>query len=216
MTLKIFGYYRSTASYRVRIALNLKRLAPESVPVHLTRNGGEQFSASFRELNPQSLVPFLETPDGAFGQSLAIIEYLEERYPQFPLLPTLPGERAFVRQIAGMVACDMHPLNNLRVLQYLTKTAGFSEQAKQEWIVHWNSLGLEALEKTVQNSGFSARFCLGDAPTLADCCLIPQLFNARRFAVDLQPYPRLLEIEHEALQLDAFIRAAPGAQPDAE
>ncbi len=214
--MRIFGYYRSTASYRVRIALNLKGLTCEAIPVHLTRGGGEQFAPDFTELNPQSLVPFLVAPDASFGQSLAIIEYLEERFPAKPLLPSSLGERAYVRQLAGMVACDMHPLNNLRVLQYLTKVVGVGEESKTEWVHHWNELGLAALEETVAASPFSGRFCCGDSPTLADCCLIPQLFNARRFGVDLTRYPRLLQVEAAAIELPAFADAAPGKQPDAE
>jgi maleylpyruvate isomerase len=216
MSMNLFGYFRSSASYRVRIAMNLKGLSYEAIPVHLTHGGGEQYQTKFKQVNPQSLVPFLISPDGAFGQSLAIIEYLEERYPSVPLLPSGLGERAYVRQLAGMIACDVHPLNNLRVLQYLTKEFSVSEQAKLGWISHWVSLGFAAFEETVKRSPYRGHFCFGNSPTLADCCLVPQLFNARRFNVDLSPYPILLKIEAQAQDLEAFAHAAPRRQPDAE
>ena len=208
-------YFRSSASYRVRIALNLKGLEAEHVPVHLNRGGGEQFGAGFRALNPQALVPVWSDGALVLTQSLAIMEYLDERYPAPPLLPATPGDRARVREIALAIACDIHPLNNLRVLKYLTGSLGAPEDAKNAWVRHWIGLGLQALEARLaaQRSG---PFCFGDQPTMADCCLVPQLFNAQRFGVDLGPYPTLRSIDAACAALPAFANAHPAVQPDAE
>jgi maleylpyruvate isomerase len=213
--MKLHNYFRSSASYRVRIALNLKGLSYEYCSVHLSRDGGEQFAAAFRQLNPLSLVPVLERDDLHVTQSLAIIEYLDEVYPTPPLLPRNPAERARVRALALSIACDVHPLNNLRVLGYLTRELAVSAEDRTRWYRHWVALGLGALEAEVAG-GRSGRFCHGDAPGLADCCLIPQLFNARRFDCDLSGYPRLLAIEEACLALPEFRDAAPERQPDAD
>lgn len=214
--MKLHTYYRSSASYRVRIALNLKGLEAEHLPVHLTRDGGEQFLAKFRATNPAALVPVLEDGSERIAQSLAIIEYLDERYPESPLLPASAADRAWVRQIALDVACDIHPLNNLRVLKYLTGPIGLSEEQKQTWIRHWIDLGLQALESRLATSPRRGAFCFGDRPTLADCCLVPQLFNAERFGMALDAYPTLRRIEQACNILKAFQNAHPANQPDAE
>jgi len=213
--MKLYNYFRSSASYRVRIALNLKGLGYEYCSVHLSRNGGEQFSPAFRELNSLSLLPVLENDEARLTQSLAIIEYLDEVYPEPPLLPHSPLERARVRALALSVACEIHPLNNLRVLGYLSGELGVSNEAKARWYQHWVALGLAGLEAEIAR-GPAGRFCHGDAPGLADCCLIPQLFNARRFNCDLSPYPRILGIEDSCSALAAFRDAAPDRQPDTE
>ncbi|HWA78640.1 MAG TPA: maleylacetoacetate isomerase [Polyangiaceae bacterium] len=213
--MRLHNYFRSSASYRVRIALNLKGLPYEYVAVHLTRDGGEQFASAFRALNPQSLVPVLEDTDGPLTQSLAIIEYLEELHPEPALLPKTAFERARVRALALTVACEIHPLNNLRVLNYLKSELGVSEAAKLAWYRHWLGAGLSALEAELKASARTGRFCNGDSPSLADCCLVPQLFNARRFDCDLSPYRALLAVEAACNELAAFRNAAPERQPDA-
>ncbi|HEV8549828.1 MAG TPA: maleylacetoacetate isomerase [Polyangiaceae bacterium] len=212
----LHNYFRSSASYRVRIALNLKGLAYEYRPVHLSRGGGEQFTPEFRALSPLAVVPVLEHAGKRLTQSLAILEYLDEIQPEPPLLPPAPLEKARVRALALSVACEIHPLNNLRVLNYLTGTLGATADAKNAWYRHWVSLGLNALEQELRESPFTGKFCHGDAPTMADCCLIPQLFNARRFECDLSPYRTLLAIEETCLALPSFGAAAPERQPDAE
>ncbi len=214
--MKLYGFFRSSAAYRVRIALNLKGLDYETVPVHLTRGGGEQFAPAYREKNPQSLVPVLEDSGLALSQSLAIIEYLEETRPQPPLLPATPAARARVRALALAVACEIHPLNNTRVLTYLTGPLGLSSETRNTWYHHWIALGLQALEARLVGERETGKFCHGDAPGLADCCLVPQLANARRFKCDVAPYPTLLRIEASCQALEAFRRAAPDRQPDAE
>ena len=214
--MKLYNYFRSSASYRVRIALNLKGLSYEYLSVHLTRNGGEQFNEQYRAINPQSLVPSLQDGDKTLTQSLAILEYLEETHPQPPLLPPTPLERARVRALGQIVACEIHPLNNLRVLGYLTGTLGVSDEVKTQWYRHWVAVGLEGLEAQVARSPYTGKFCHGDSPTIADCCLVPQLANARRFKCELSGYPTLLRIEESCNALPAFQNAAPARQPDAE
>jgi len=214
--LKLYSYFRSSAAYRVRIALNLKGLAYEPVPVHLSRGGGEQFAPAYRELNPQSLVPVLQDGERALSQSLAIMEYLEEVCPLPPLLPNNPAARARVRSLALAIACEIHPLNNTRVLNYLSGPMGLGDEAKRTWYHYWIALGLGALEARLAAERETGSFCHGDAPGLADCCLVPQLANARRFKCDITPYPTLLRIEKNCQALDAFQRAAPDRQPDAE
>jgi maleylpyruvate isomerase len=214
--LKLYSYFRSSASYRVRIALNLKGLPYATASVHLSRGGGEQFKPEFRSLNPQALVPVLQDGGHPLTQSLAIMEYLDEVHPRPPLLPKDPMGRARVRALALAIACDLHPLNNTRVLSYLTGPMGLGNDAKQTWYCHWIAVGLEALESTLATDGGAGKFCHGDEPGLADCCLVPQLANARRFKCDIAPYPTLLRIEESCQALEAFQRAAPDRQPDAE
>jgi maleylpyruvate isomerase len=212
--MKLHNYFRSSASYRVRIALNLKGLAYEYASVHLKRGGGEQFTPAFRALNPQSLVPVLEDGEVALTQSLAILEYLEETHPAPPLLPRDSVGRARVRALALSIACDLHPLNNLRVLDYLNGL-GVNDAARTEWYRHWVETELGALEARL-SADVTGPFCHGDSPTIADCCLIPQLFNARRFGCPVSGYPRLLSIEESCSRLRAFRDAAPEEQPDFE
>lgn len=218
--MKLYSYFRSSASYRVRIALNLKQLTYDVVPVHLLRNGGEQFTAEYRNLNPDGLVPALIDEAGsganALTQSLAIIEYLEETYPNPPLLPRDAIDRAYVRSVALSIACDIHPLNNLRVLRYLVRELKVSEDDKNAWYRHWCEQGLAALETTLARDSRVGRFCFGDAPTLADCCLVPQIANAQRLNCNLQPMPTVMRINDACLELNAFSNAAPANQPDAE
>jgi len=214
--MKLHGYFRSSASYRVRIALNLKGLSYEQASVHLMRGGGEQFTAAFRQLNAQALVPVLQDGERVLTQSLAIMEYLEEVHPQPPLLPKNPAARARVRSLALAVACEIHPLNNTRVLAYLTGPLGLSSEVRDTWYHHWIALGLQALEARLGLERETGKFCHGDAPGLADCCLVPQLANARRFKCDVAPYPTLLAVEKNCLALEAFQRAAPDKQHDAQ
>ena len=212
----LYTYFRSSASYRVRIALNLKGLSPEHVAIHLNRGGGEQFGAEFRALNPQSLVPVYADGAVTLSQSLAIMEYLDERHPESPLLPASIEDRAHARQIALAVSCDIHPLNNLRVLKYLTQQLGVSEQGKNEWIHHWIKLGLQGIEDDLARTSNGGAFCVGERPTIADCCLVPQVFGAQRFDVDLTPFPRIRAINDACNALPAFANAHPSVQPDAQ
>jgi maleylacetoacetate isomerase len=213
--MKLHGYWRSTAAWRVRIALKLKGLEWTSVPVHLVRDGGEQRKPAFLELNPQGLVPALEIDGCLLTQSLAIMEYLEETRPKPALLPAEPHARARVRALAQLVASDIHPLNNLRVLQYLRDRLGLGDAQRDSWYRHWVSEGLGALETQLARDAETGRFCHGDLPGLADCCLVPQLYNARRYGCPLDAYPTLLRIEAACAGLDAFRAAAAEAQPDA-
>ena len=214
--MKLYSYFRSSAAYRVRIALNLKGLAYETVPVHLLKDGGQQLSDSYRSLNPTALVPTLVDGDLAVGQSMAILEYLEETHPAPALLPADAKGRARVRAIAQTIACDIHPLNNLRVLKYLKHEMGVGEEAKNEWYRHWIALGLASLEAMLVRSALTGRFCCGDEPGMADACLVPQLFNARRMECDVSAFPTVLRIDAACAELDAFRKAAPSSQPDAE
>lgn len=214
--MKLFNFYRSSGSYRVRIALNLKGLAFEYVLVHLRRNGGEQFTPDFLRLNPHALVPVLQDDRAVLTQSLAIIEYLNEVHPQPPLLPEDVVARSHVRAIALSIACEIHPLNNLRVLGYLGSELQASEAERTAWYQHWVQLGFSSLEPQLAAYRHLGPFCHGPTPTLADCCLVPQLYNARRFGCDLSKYPTLLEIEQHCNDMPAFRDAAPEQQPDAE
>jgi maleylacetoacetate isomerase len=218
--MKLYSYFRSSASYRVRIALNLKGLPYELAPVHLLKNGGEQFMPEYRKLNPDALVPALvdDAAEGAAAltQSLAIIEYLEETHPEPPLMPANALDRAYVRSIALSIACDIHPLNNLRVLRYLVREMKVGEDDKNAWYRHWCEQGLSAIETVLARDARAATFCYGESPTLADCCLVPQIANAQRLDCDLTKMPTLMRINEACLALDAFARAAPTAQPDAE
>jgi maleylacetoacetate isomerase len=210
----LHGYFRSSAAYRVRIALNLKGLEAEQRSVHLRRN--EQRAPGFLAVNPQGLVPALVLDDGtALTQSLAIIEYLEERHPAPPLLPQGAEDRAFVRAIALAIACDIHPLNNLRVLRYLESACGVDEPKRNEWYRHWIDEGFAAIEPQLASRAVG-RFSLGNTPTLADICLVPQVANAGRLKIPMDPYPRIRAINEACLALPAFDRAQPAAQPDAE
>ena len=213
--MKLYDYFRSSAAYRVRIALNLKGQKPERAFVHLRKNA--QRGDDYLALNPQGLVPALVTDGGdVLTQSLAIIAYLDETFPAPPLMPATAAERARVRGIALEIACDIHPLNNLRVLQYLKNTLGVSDAQKDAWYKYWIDIGLEALEARLARDPATGRFCHGDTPTLADICLVPQLANARRMNIDVGPYPTLTRIEASAISLPAFVDAAPAKQPDAE
>jgi maleylacetoacetate isomerase len=212
--LKLYSYWRSSAAYRVRIALNLKGLAYELAPVHLARDGGEQHSDEFRALNPQELIPVLRHGQRVIRQSLAIIEYLDETWPATPLLPATARDRARVRALAQIVACDIHPLNNLRVLQYLEHNAGMPQPERDAWVAHWISLGLRALESLLDDHPATGEFCEGEAPGLADCCLVPQVYNARRFKVDLSPFASIVRIDAACRELPEFQAALPENQPD--
>jgi maleylpyruvate isomerase len=214
--IKLYSYFRSSAAFRVRIALNLKGVPHEVVPVHLLKGGGEQFAEQYVRTNPLSLIPVLEDGGQVLFQSLAIIEYLEEKYPEPGLLPSEPLWRAYVRGIALTIACDIHPLNNLRVLRYLVRDLRVSEQDKDAWYRHWVELGLGQLERIVVSSGLSGRYALADQVTIADLAIVPQIFNARRFGCDLAEAPTLNAIADRCMELDAFARAQPSAQPDAE
>lgn len=213
--LQLYSYFRSSASYRVRIALNLKGLPYTYVPVHLLHGGGAQHAPEYHQINPAELVPTLVTDDGrALGQSLAIMEYLDETHPEPALLPRDALGRARVRALAQTIACEIHPLNNLRVLQYLERDLKVDEATKADWYRHWITLGFTALEAMLSQSPETGRFCHGNTPGLADCCLIPQIANSRRFATPLDAFPTLRRIEEACLALDAFAKAAPQLQPD--
>lgn len=213
--MELYTYFRSSAAYRVRIACALKGISPTPHYVHLLKNGGEQKSEAYRDINPNQTVPTLVTENGAITQSLAILEYLEERYPNPPILPVHSQNRAFVRSLALTIACDIHPINNLRVLQYLTGTLGIDDAAKTAWYQHWVIQGLTAIEAQLTKHSGVGDFCHGDQPTIADICLIPQLYNARRFQIDLSPFPTLTRIEANCLLLPAFADSAPEKQKDA-
>lgn len=218
--MKLFSYFRSSASYRVRIALELKNLKYDVLPIHLLKNGGEQLGLEYQKLNPEGLVPALldseNGKDSAISQSLAIIEFLDEKFPHSPLLPQNISDRAYVRSLSLAIACDIHPLNNLRVLKYLSGTLNIQDDQKTKWIQHWCAVGLQAFEKRLASDRRAGDFCFGNSPTMADCVLIPQIFNAKRFNCDLSGLPNLMRIDHNCQQLDAFIRAAPRNQIDAE
>lgn len=214
--MKLHTFFRSSASYRVRIALNLKGLHADQDYIHLSKNGGEQFSTPFDAVNPQHLLPVLQDDGLILPQSLAIMEYLDETRPGLPLLPSDAGGRARVRALSQMIAADIHPLNNLRVLKYLSEVLEIAPQRKTGWYRHWVALGLEAIERHLAGNPATGMFCHGDRPTMADCCLVPQLYNARRFACDLAAYPTIAAIDKRCGELEAFQRAIPENQPDAE
>lgn len=214
--LKLYSYFRSSASYRVRIALNLKGLPYEYVPVHLLRDGGQQLLPAYRALNPDGLVPTLVEDDQVLIQSVAMVEYLDETHPEPPLLPGSALDRAYIRAVAQEVACEIHPLNNLRVLKYLKHTLGVAEEAKDAWYRHWVELGFESVNTNLVRTGKAGRFCFGDTPTLADICLVPQVFNAQRFNIDVSRYPAIARVFESSMALPAFQQAEPKTQPDAE
>lgn len=210
--MRLYGYFRSSAAYRVRIALNLKGLVAEQAPVHLLKHGGEQKHESFRALNPQGLVPALELDDGTvLTQSLAIIDYLEAEAPHPRLIPSDPVLAAKVRAVALAIACEIHPLNNLRVLDYLRGELGQPDAAVKGWYRHWVVEGLAAVEAMIA----AGPFCFGAAPTLADICLVPQVFNARRYQVDLDRFPKTVTVDSRCAEIEAFAAAHPERQPDA-
>ncbi|STZ77147.1 maleylacetoacetate isomerase [Bergeriella denitrificans] len=209
--MKLYGFFNSSASYRVRIALNLKGIDAEHAGVNI-RSGAHRDEA-YTGINPAALVPALDDDGFRLGQSLAIIDYLDRKYPQPQLIPDEPQLRARVWEFSTLIACDLHPLNNLRVLRYLQQDLGLDEAQKNQWYAHWISDGLSKAETLLRQHGGGA-WCFGDAPTLADCCLIPQLANARRMQCDLSPYPTLTRIEAHALAHPAFRSAAPEHQPD--
>jgi maleylacetoacetate isomerase len=214
--MKLYSFFRSSASFRVRIALNLKGLSYEQVPIHLRRGGGEQFTDGYKQINPQSLLPTLESEGRYLTQSLAIIECLEEQYPTPPLLPKNAADRALVRSMALVIACEVHPIQNLRVLNYVKKEYNQTDEQVNRWALHWIDLGLASLEQMIGAQTARGNFCFGDTPTLADICLVPQLGNARRFGCDLSRYPDILSIEKVCIAIPAFANAAPEKQPDAE
>lgn len=213
--IKLYNYFRSSASYRVRIALNLKGLPYEYASVHLLKDGGQQLAPSFRMLNPELLVPVLDDDGEVLVQSLAIIEYLEETRPEPPLLPRDAAERAYLRSVALAIACEIHPLNNLRVLRYLVKSLGASEEQKNAWYRHWVEQGLASVEARLVSERRSGRYTLRDEVTLAEVFIVPQIFNAQRMDCNLDAVPTVMRIYDNCMQLPAFVNAQPSAQPDA-
>ena len=213
--MKLYDYFRSSAAYRVRIGLNLKGLAYESIPVHLTRGGGEQLQPAFRAVNPGALVPALQDGEAVITQSLAILEYLDETHPMAPLMPRDALGRARVRALALSIACDIHPLDNLRVLRFLVNEMKVSEDDKNRWYRHWVETGLAAVERQLAGSATTGRFCFGDTPTLADCVLVPQIFNAHRMDCRLDHVPTVMRVFGECMTLDAVLQSQPSACPDA-
>ena len=216
MKTQLYSFWRSSASFRVRIALNLKEVDHQIIPIHLLKNGGEQTSAQYADKNPNRLVPLFIDGDHAIHQSLAIIEYLEEIHPNPPLLPMNAIDRAWVRALAMDIAVDIHPISNLRVLRYLMKNLGVSSENKDAWSQHWMRLGLESLEKQLSRSTSTGRFAYGDTPGLVDICLVPQIFNALSAGIDTSDYPKLMAIYQECMALPAFVDAAWENQIDAE
>lgn len=214
-SIRLYSYWRSSAAYRVRIALNLKGLPFETVAVHLVRDGGDQHKAPFSDLNPQGLVPVLLHGNRILRQSMAIMEYLDETWPTPPLMPATARDRQRVRALAQMIASDMHPLNNLRILQFFENTWNVPLPEREAWIRHWIKVGFDALEDTLCDNPSTGAYSDGDVPTMADCCLVPQVYNAERFGVDMAPYRTIRRINAECLALDAFDAARPEKQPDA-
>ena len=214
MTMKLYSYFRSSAAFRVRIALNLKKLDYENAAIHLRRN--DQTKPDYRAVNPQGLVPTLDDGGRTLIQSLAIIEYLDEVYPDPPLLPSHPAERARVRALAEIVACDIHPINNLRVLRYLTHSLDHDETAIATWYNHWIDAGFQALERLLVGDPRTGTFCHGEAPGIADIALVPQVVNAERYRLALAPYPTIARIHQSCMALESFATAHPDRQPDRE
>ncbi len=210
---ELYGYWRSSASYRVRIALNLKGIDYTQHTVHLVRDGGEQHQEGFRARNPHGLVPVLRDGRRDFTQSIAILEYLEEQHPDPPLLPEAPEDRAWVRSVSQTIACEIHPLNNLRVLGYLVNQLGATEDARLAWYRHWVEQGLAVVETHL--ASLPGEYSLGDRPGYLEACLVPQMYNARRFECDLSGVPRAVALDARCLEAEAFRRAAPENQPDA-
>ena len=212
--MKLYSYFRSSAAFRVRIALNLKGLSYDTQAVHLLKQGGEQHSAEYAAINPSELVPTLLDQQYVLTQSLSILEYLEEAYPKTALLPQNLQQRAQIRAFAQYIACEIHPLNNLRVLQYLEQTLAVSNSEKTAWYQHWIKLGFHSLEQQLQHS--NGKYCFGEQASFADCCLIPQVYNAKRFQIDLTEYPNIQSIYTHCMQWAAFQQAAPEEQADWE
>lgn len=211
--LKLYTYWRSSSAYRVRIALNLKGLEYESIPIHLVKNGGEQRTEDYKKINPQALVPALVDGDVTLTQSLAIMEYLDEAYPEtVSLLGSDTVDRAKIRALSLLIATDIQPIDNLRVLQYLKGPMGLSDEKKTEWYKHWIVEGFTAYEVLLNDED---KFSFSDTPTMADTCLIPQVYNANRFNVDLTPFPNIVKVNKNCLELEAFDKARPANQPDA-
>lgn len=215
--IRLYSYWRSSAAFRVRIALNLKGLAYDYLAVNLVEGGGQQHASAYHKLNPQELVPVLVDGERVIRQSMSIIEYLAEVYhgTGVALLPPTARERARVRSIAQAVACDIHPLNNTRVLGYLGDQFAATQAQKEEWVRHWIGLGFDALEEMLGSNPSTGEFCEGDEPTMADCCLVPQVYNARRFGLDMERYPTIHRIHARCLALPEFANALPENQPDA-
>ncbi|THD08668.1 maleylacetoacetate isomerase [Rhodanobacter lindaniclasticus] len=215
--LVLYSYWRSSAAYRVRIALNLKGLSYETQPVHLLRDGGQQHTAQYRALNPLESVPVLRDGDRVITQSLAIMEYLDEMHPELEtaLLPVDARGRAQVRALAMAICCDIHPLGNLRVLQQLEAQLGASEEQRAAWSRHWMDVGFRAIEAVLADSAATGRYCHGETPSVADACLVPQVYNAARWKLPMDDYPIIARIYQACNELEAFQRAAPEAQPDA-
>ena len=216
MKPKLYSYWRSSAAFRVRIALNLKGIDYDIIPVHLTKNGGEQLSENYENKNPNRLVPLFEDGKNSIHQSLAIIEYLDEIQAKPALLPGSAIDRAWVRSLAMDIAIDIHPISNLRVLRYLIKQAGASNEAKDIWYQHWVKVGLDRMEKQLSGDPRVGRFAFGDQPGLIDTCLVPQIFNALSSKMDISTYPTLMKIFHECMKLPAFVEASWEKQIDAE
>jgi maleylpyruvate isomerase len=214
--MKLYTYFRSSAAYRVRIALNLKGLQYEAIPVHLLRGGGEQLQATYKAINPSGLVPAFQDDYITLTQSMAILEYLEDEYPKVPLMPKDAAGRARVRELAQIVACELHPINNLRVLRYLVNDIKLSEEAKKEWYRHWMVSGLEVLETHLARDPSAGPLCHGHLPTIADCFLVPQVYNAQRHGIDISVYPNIARINAQCVEMPAFVAAHPSNQPDAE
>lgn len=215
--MRLYTYFRSSAAYRVRIALGLKQLEYEPVPVHLVRDGGQHHLDTYKALNPAGLIPALQDEQAVLTQSLAIIEYLDEKYPE--TLSLLPGDavaRAQIRALAQSIACDLHPINNLRILKYLENSLGLDTEQRNDWYVHWVDVGLTAFEKQLAIYDMAGDFCYGNSPTLADICLIPQVYNAHRFGYSTDHLPRISKAVQACSVLPAFIDAAPANQFDAE
>ena len=211
--MKLYTYFHSSASYRVRIALNWKGIAHEQAFVHLQK--AEHLAPAFKEVNPAGLVPALEDGGRVISQSLAIIEYLDEVYPGPKLIPADPLERAYVRAFSQIVACEIHPLNNLRTLNFIRQSYGLDQEGVNRWYRHWIAEGFAMMEGFLAKEGRSGRFCLGDQVTMADCCLVPQVFNAERYKCDLSAYPSVMRINNACNKLEAFAAAHPWKQPDA-
>jgi len=215
VSIVLYSYFRSSAAYRVRIALNIKAISYQIQPVHLLKNGGQQYKSEYLQINPQGLIPLLAIDEQFISQSSAIIEYLDETRPNPALMPETAIDRAYVRSLAQMIACDIHPLNNLRVLAYLQKHYAVNDTRKT-WYQHWIQKGFRAFEQRLKENENRGLFCFGNTPGLADLFLIPQVYNALRFKIDMQPYPLIMGIYENCMPQTAFADAAPENQADAE